>query len=117
VAEFRDPSWYDEAVYALLRERGISLCIHDLRGSATPPELTGPVLYIRLHGPVRAYAGSYSRARLEAWAATIRGLASQVNATFVYFNNDQNAYAPKNALTLGAMLDLRHTTYPELRVT
>ena len=44
VVEFRDRSWYDEAVYALLRERGTSLCVHDLRGSETPLVLTGPVL-------------------------------------------------------------------------
>jgi uncharacterized protein YecE (DUF72 family) len=104
VVEFRDPSWYDDAVYALLRERGISLCVHDLRGSAAPLVVTGPVLYVRLHGPVRAYAGSYSRARLEQWAATIRALAPQVDATFVYFNNDQNAYAPRNAATLREIL-------------
>jgi uncharacterized protein YecE (DUF72 family) len=104
IVEFRDPSWYDEAVYALLRERGISLCIHDLRGSATPPVLTGTALYIRLHGPVRAYAGSYSRARLKTWARTIRDLAPRVAETFVYFNNDQNAYAPRNALTLVELL-------------
>jgi uncharacterized protein YecE (DUF72 family) len=112
VVEFRHPSWYDEAVYALLRERGISLCVHDLRGSATPLVLTGPVLYIRLHGPVRAYAGSYSRARLETWARTIRELAPQVDATFVYFNNDQNAYAPRNALTLMDLLGISSSRGP-----
>jgi uncharacterized protein YecE (DUF72 family) len=106
VVEFRHPSWYDDAVYALLRERGISLCIHDLRGSETPIVLTGPVLYVRLHGPVRAYAGSYSRARLERWVATIRELAPQVAEAFVYFNNDQNAYAPRNARTLIELLGL-----------
>ncbi|HEY0380809.1 MAG TPA: DUF72 domain-containing protein [Candidatus Elarobacter sp.] len=106
VVEFREPSWYDEAVYALLRARGISLCVHDLRGSITPLVLTGPVLYVRLHGPVRAYAGSYSRAKLERWAATIRALAPQVGGTFVYFNNDEKAYAPRNALTLRELLGL-----------
>jgi uncharacterized protein YecE (DUF72 family) len=106
VVEFRDPSWYDDAVYALLRERRISLCLHDLRGSIAPLVLTGPVLYIRLHGPVRAYAGSYRRARLERWAATIRELSPQVDATFVYFNNDENAYAPRNAASLAELLGL-----------
>jgi uncharacterized protein YecE (DUF72 family) len=104
VVEFRDPSWYDEAVYTILRERRVSLCLHDMRGSETPPVVTGPVLYIRLHGPVRAYAGSYSRARLERWAETIRTLSPQVDGTYVYFNNDQNAYAPRNAATLREML-------------
>ncbi len=42
--------------------------------------------------------------RLEQWAATIRELARQVESTFVYFNNDQNGYAPRNALTLMELL-------------
>lgn len=109
VVEFREPSWYDEAVYALLRARGVSLCVHDLRGSITPLVLTGPVLYIRLHGPVRAYAGSYGRAKLERWAATIRALAPQAGGTFVYFNNDEKAYAPRNALTLRELLGLTNS--------
>jgi uncharacterized protein YecE (DUF72 family) len=104
VLEFRHPSWYDDGVYATLRERGISLCLHDLAGSVAPHVLTGPVLYVRLHGPVRAYAGSYRRARLERWAATIREFASQVDETFVYFNNDERAYAPRNATTLIELL-------------
>ena len=104
VVEFRDPSWYHEEVYALLRERGISLCLHDLRGSVAPLVVTGPVLYVRLHGPVRAYAGSYSRAKLAAWAATIRALAPQTAAAFVYFNNDEKGYAPRNAAALRALL-------------
>ncbi len=100
VVEFRNPTWYHDDVYAILRERRMSLCLHDMRESVTPHVLTGPVLYVRLHGPVRAYAGSYSRKRLQQWAAVISAMAPQVDETFVYFNNDQNGYAPKNALTL-----------------
>lgn len=104
VVEFRHPSWYVSSVYELLRERRISLCLHDLAGSVTPRVITGPVLYIRLHGPVRAYAGSYRRVRLEHWARDVRELAPQVEATFVYFNNDEKAFAPRNAATLREML-------------
>lgn len=104
VVEFRNASWYDDAVYDILRERNASLCIHDMRGSVTPHVITGPVLYVRLHGPVNAYAGSYRRSRLERWATAIRELAPHVDETFVYFNNDQNAYAPRNAKTLSELL-------------
>ena len=104
VVEFRHPTWYSDDVYAGLRARGISLCLHDLKGSIAPHVLTGPVLYVRLHGPVRAYAGSYRRARLEHWAATIRELSPQVEAVYVYFNNDERAFATRNAMTLREML-------------
>jgi uncharacterized protein YecE (DUF72 family) len=105
VVEFREPSWYHDEVYAILRERRVSLCLHDMHESIAPIVLTGPVLYVRLHGPVRAYAGSYRRARLERWAETIRVLMPHVDAAFVYFNNDQNAYAPRNAATLRELLE------------
>jgi uncharacterized protein YecE (DUF72 family) len=104
VVEFRHPSWYCEAVYELLRAYGASLCLHDMAGAIAPIVTTGPVLYVRLHGPVRAYTGSYRRARLERWAATIRRLEGGVGEVFVYFNNDERAFAPRNAAMLGEML-------------
>ncbi len=106
VVEFRHPSWYCDETYTLLRRAGASLCIHDLAGSVAPHVLTGPVLYVRLHGPVRAYAGSYRRARLEAWAAVIRTLAGAVETTYVYFNNDERAFATRNALALRDLLEV-----------
>lgn len=105
VVEFRHRSWYDPRVYALLRERNVSMCLHDMAESVAPHVLTGPVLYVRLHGPVRAYAGSYRRVRLARWAAAIGELGAQVDETYVYFNNDQRAFAPRNALVLREMLD------------
>ncbi len=105
VVEFRHPSWYTDDVYALLRRRGFSLCLHDLAGSVAPHVVTGPIAYIRLHGPVRAYQGSYRRARLERWCATIASMRAGVTETYVYFNNDQRGYAPRNALALIALLE------------
>src|SRR5688572_6501360 len=33
--EFRDTSWYDDRIYALLRTYDVALCLHDMHGSAT----------------------------------------------------------------------------------
>lgn len=104
VLEFRHASWYCEPVYRILRSRNVSLCVHDLAGAISPLITTGPVLYVRLHGPVRAYVGSYRRARLEKWADTIDALSTGVDETFVYFNNDQRGFAPRNAATLRDVL-------------
>src|SRR5262249_3038094 len=58
VFEFRDPSWYNDEVRALLTETGMGFCIHDLRGAACPEWVTGPLAYVRFHGPTAvAYAG------------------------------------------------------------
>jgi uncharacterized protein YecE (DUF72 family) len=107
VVEFRHPSWYAEPVYSELRARGVSLCLHDLAGSVAPLVLTGTVQYVRLHGPMPAYAGSYRRVRLERWASTIVELAGHVDETFVYFNNDERAFATRNAALLRELID-RH---------
>ena len=66
VMEFRDPSWYVDDTYALLAEHGVSLCLHDKRGSAIDAPTVGPVLYVRFHGTSGHYHGSYSAAALRA---------------------------------------------------
>jgi uncharacterized protein YecE (DUF72 family) len=48
--EFRDPSWYDERVYGLLKRHRVALCLHDMQGSATERLVVGPFLYVRFHG-------------------------------------------------------------------
>src|SRR5581483_166254 len=35
VVEFRDPSWYTDAIYALLEQHQVALCLHDMKGSAS----------------------------------------------------------------------------------
>src|SRR5687768_3266147 len=47
--EFRETSWYDERVYALLRSYKVALCLHDMQGSATGRLLVGPFVYVRFH--------------------------------------------------------------------
>src|SRR5207237_1318780 len=60
VFEFRDPSWYADEVRDLLAAAGVSFCIHDLRGADCPRWVTGPIAYLRFHGPtVAAYSGRY----------------------------------------------------------
>ena len=96
--EFRHPSWYVEETYATLRSRGVALCIHDMRGSQTPDVVTAPFGYVRCHGPVRAFTGSYSRPRLEALKVRLERLG--LDELAIYFNNDRNANAVRNAKTL-----------------
>ena len=59
-------------------------------------------VYIRLHGPKRWYRHDYSKAELAVWAERIR--ASGAKRAWVYFNNDNDAHAPRNALTLRRLL-------------
>ena len=54
--EFRDPTWYSDETFEMLRRHKVTLCLHDMAGSSTGQHLIGPFVYLRLHGPQR-YAG------------------------------------------------------------
>ena len=105
VMEFRHPSWYEPETYALLERYGVSLCLHDKRGSEISEPLVGPIVYVRFHGTSGQYAGSYDRPALRAWAIRLAGYAKQGRAVYAYFNNDPNAVAAENALALRAEVE------------
>ncbi len=98
--EVRDPSWYDEAVYSALREHGVALCLHDMRGSASPDCQVGPFVYVRFHGAGRRYGGRYPDDVLDDWAARLRHWAAQGLDCWAYFNNDVGGHAPRDAARL-----------------
>jgi uncharacterized protein YecE (DUF72 family) len=102
--EFRHPSWFDEAIYSMLRERNVALVIGD---APTRPfqayELTTDFTFIRFHHGRRGRGGNYSRTELEEWAARIKKWRREVEV-FAYFNNDWKAYAIRNAKTLTSLV-------------
>jgi uncharacterized protein YecE (DUF72 family) len=102
VVEFRHASWWNEEVYGAFREAGIIFC--SCSGPRLPADLirTADEVYVRLHGPKRWYRHDYSKDELADWANKIKD--SGVKRTWVYFNNDHDAYAPKNAAGLRRML-------------
>jgi uncharacterized protein YecE (DUF72 family) len=102
VVEFRHASWWQEEVYDAFRKAGIIFC--SCSGPRLPDELirTADEVYIRLHGPKRWYRHDYSRSELATWADRIK--ASGAKRAWIYFNNDNDAHAPKNATALRRML-------------
>ena len=102
VVEFRHASWWNEEVYSAFREAGIIFC--SCSGPRLPNVLirTADEVYVRLHGPKRWYRHDYPKEELTVWADRIK--ASRAKRAWVYFNNDNDAYAPKNASALRRML-------------
>ncbi len=104
--EFRHPSWHHEDVFALLTEHGAAYCI--MSGAHLPCVLrtTAAFAYVRMHGPDdnHLYGGSYSDGNLAWWADRIREWERMGKDVFVYFNNDGDANAVRNARTLRGML-------------
>ena len=102
--EFREPSWYDERVYALLREHGVALCLHDMQGSASERIVVGPFIYVRFHFGTSRYGGKYEDWRLDDWAAWLSARIDEGLSVFAYFNNDVGGHAPRDAVRLRSRL-------------
>jgi uncharacterized protein YecE (DUF72 family) len=104
--EFRHLSWHCEDVYRLLETHRAAYCV--LSGARLPCVLrvTTDFAYVRLHGPdhQHLYAGSYRDADLGWWAERIREWQARGPDVFVYFNNDGQANAVRNARTLCRIL-------------
>jgi uncharacterized protein YecE (DUF72 family) len=101
--EFRDPSWYIEDVFALLRKYKVALCLHDMQGSATDRMVVGPFIYVRFHFGTQKYGGRYEDRRLEEWASWLTGQTRDLRV-FAYFNNDTGGHAPRDAVRLRSMI-------------
>ena len=100
--EFRHKSWWREAVYRAFEKRGLIFC--SISAPRLPDELvnTADKLYIRFHGTSRWYRHNYSRAELSGWAQKIR--ETRAKEVWIYFNNDREGYAIKNAKQLTRLL-------------
>lgn len=108
VIEFRERAWLQAATYEALAEYGVCLCIHDMLDHH-PRRVTGKAAYIRFHGAGLKYGGNYSRSQLRRWAEWMRETADAGHEVYAYFNNDQNAYAVRNALALRGILGIQRT--------
>jgi uncharacterized protein YecE (DUF72 family) len=61
---------------------------------------------VRFHRGTRGRFSNYSRAEIEEWAPRLAGWA-ETGDVFVYFNNDWNGYAVRNAAYLQKLLGVR----------
>ena len=66
---------------------------------------TNAVIYVRLHGRSRWYRHDYSDEELKVWAEKIA--TSGAREAWIYFDNDRNAFAIKNAQELARLLRSR----------
>jgi uncharacterized protein YecE (DUF72 family) len=98
--EMRDPSWYGDDVLALLDRPHVTLCLHDMAGSATPRLTIGGFVYVRFHGAGARYGGRYPDEHLADWASWLAAAGRIDRAAFAYFNNDIGGHAPRDAVRL-----------------
>jgi len=104
VLEFRHESWLDDGVFEVLRRHNVGLCVFDMPGLTCPLVATAEFAYIRFHGSTGLYSSCYSDEELAEWARRLAGLAPEVKEAYIYFNNDAETFAVRNAMTLGDYL-------------
>lgn len=103
--EFRHRSWFDRETAACLEEFGIANCQSDAADWPMWTAVTTDLVYVRLHGHTRTYASAYRHDALQRWAGSIKAWRRTGHPVHVYFDNDGEGAAPRDALKLGALLE------------
>ena len=98
--EFRHASWFDEEVFALLKEHGMALCVADSEKLETPLALTADYAYFRLRDE------GYQASDIEQWARKIDGLRSRCKDIYAYFKHEEEGKGPAFARELMGHLQL-----------
>jgi uncharacterized protein YecE (DUF72 family) len=96
--ELRHRSWFSDEIASVMREAGIAVCMGDAPDFPMWREVTSDMVYVRLHGHTRKYASSYSELSLQAWAADAQRWLAEGRDVHVYFDNDAEGHAVRNAL-------------------
>lgn len=104
--ELRHPSWNAPGVFELLEHRCAAYVVMSGAGLPCIARATTDLVYVRMHGPDAdaMYAGSYPDKDLRRWADLIGDWTSDGRDVWMYFNNDLDGHAVRNALTLRALL-------------
>jgi uncharacterized protein YecE (DUF72 family) len=92
--EFRHASWFDETIYALLRNHSAALCVAESDELSTPDEVTAPFSCYRLRRT------DYNAADLQAIAEKLKLRAKQGDV-FAYFKHEEQ---PTGALQAAGVL-------------
>jgi uncharacterized protein YecE (DUF72 family) len=104
--EVRHPSWLGQEALELMAEHGVALVTADTarRHPLSFARTNSQFAYVRLHGAEELYASRYRDEELDRWRALIDGWRRRAADIYVYFDNDNKAHAPHDALRLSARL-------------
>lgn len=92
--EFRHASWFDEPVFAILREAGVALCVSEGEKIEPPRIATAPFCYVRLRKE------RYGEAELLAWRDWIGQQIDRGRDVFCYLKHDAKGESPELALRM-----------------
>jgi uncharacterized protein YecE (DUF72 family) len=92
--EFRHQSWFDEAIFSLLADSGVALCVSEGDKLDTPRLATGRFVYARLR------KDEYTDEELDVWHAWMEEQAAGGRDVFAYLKHDEEGASPEYALRL-----------------
>jgi uncharacterized protein YecE (DUF72 family) len=102
--ELRHRSWFTDEVAERLAAARVAVCLGDAPDFPMWRAITTDFVYVRLHGHTRKYASSYSAASLRRWAADVGDWLERGLDSYLYFDNDAEGAAIRNALRLHELL-------------
>jgi uncharacterized protein YecE (DUF72 family) len=92
--EFRDASWFEEPVMAILEGAGVALCVSEGESLDTPRHATAGFCYVRMR------KDHYTDAELADWRAWIKTQTADGRDVFAYLKHDEQGTSPEDALRL-----------------
>lgn len=103
VIEFRHESWWNEEVYKRLSKNKITFC--GMSHPLLPDDIikNTSLLYYRMHGVPDLYKSPYSIETLNKVIDEIQN-SSSIKKAFIYFNNDIDGSAIKNAKEMNELI-------------
>ena len=113
--ELRHRSWFVDEVADRLRAARIAVCMGDAPDFPMWREVTTDLVYVRLHGHTRKYASSYSP-HAPAVGRRASALARRGRDVHVYFDNDAERHAIRNALTFAKLIEHPRDAPPQRRM-
>jgi uncharacterized protein YecE (DUF72 family) len=96
--EVRNRSWITDDFFDLIARNGMAFVIAD-SGRRFPYHemVTAGFIYLRFHGHQQLYASDYNESELRSYADKIVNWRNEGREVWVFFNNDFQGYAVKNA--------------------
>ena len=109
--EFRHKHWLTDEIRELLHDSGATFCAADSPKTGLYDWVTSNTGYIRLHGRKQWYSYNYSdQELLEIADLAYRMVKKGADKVYIFFNNDFEGYAPKNALSLINIFEKRYSS-------
>ncbi|HEY6958310.1 MAG TPA: DUF72 domain-containing protein [Candidatus Limnocylindria bacterium] len=96
--EVRDPSWYVDEVYELLRTANVALVHAEGEKAPSPVETIGAVAsfaYVRLRAP-----SGYDEGAVDAWAKRLGAIRDAGKDVYAYFRHDEDGSNALSAMRL-----------------